>query len=347
MRILNEGKISQNERARVMQNAHFAIDKLGTAPAQKELEDGNASALPSSVELAVPSVSSFANAAAAISRPAIASSRYAIVTPYYKEDRKTLERCLNSVRKQSVHVDHIVVADGFPQSWIDDEPVRHLRLDTAHADFGATPRGLGALLAVSEGYEGIGFLDADNWLAPDHVATCVEFASRNEDQCDFIIARRHLMTPDEILLDVRDDPGLVDTSCYFLLPGSYPVLHHWVTMPKPLTPVGDRIFFAAAMAQKLRSAELDRPTVFYETLWSTVYEAAGLPAPPNAKPNVDMMPAQSWLDSLSDAQMRLANKLAGSMLRDPDKIVVSTPRNARCPCGSGKRYKHCHGATAA
>ena len=35
------------------------------------------------------------------------------------------------------------------------------------------------------------------------------------------------------------------------------------------------------------------------------------PAPVNAKPNVDMMPAQSWLDSLSEAQLRLANKLAG------------------------------------
>ena len=53
------------------------------------------------------------------------------------------------------------------------------------------------------------------------------------------------------------------------------------------------------------------------------------------------------LDSLSDAQLRLANKLAGSVLRDPETISSPTPRNAKCPCGSGKRYKHCHGATAA
>jgi glycosyltransferase involved in cell wall biosynthesis len=347
MRLLDEGKIPASERARVMQNAHYAIDKLGTAPAPKEPEDGNAPALPGSAKLAAPSVPFFTSTTAAIARPAIASSRYAIVTPYYKEDRKTLERCLASVRKQSVHVDHIVIADGFPQSWIDDEPVRHLRLDTAHADFGSTPRGLGALLAVSENYDGIGLLDADNWLAPDHVANCVELASRKGDQCDFIIARRHLMTPDEILLDVREEPGLIDTSCYFYLPGSFPVLHHWVTMPKPLTPICDRIFFSAAMAHKLRSAELDQPTVFYETLWSTVYKAAGLPAPPNAKPNIDIMPAQIWLNSLTDAQLRLANKLAGSVLRDPGTPPSLPSRNAKCPCGSGKRYKHCHGATDA
>jgi preprotein translocase subunit SecA len=25
---------------------------------------------------------------------------------------------------------------------------------------------------------------------------------------------------------------------------------------------------------------------------------------------------------------------------------ASTPRNAQCPCGSGKKYKHCHGRLA-
>jgi preprotein translocase subunit SecA len=32
----------------------------------------------------------------------------------------------------------------------------------------------------------------------------------------------------------------------------------------------------------------------------------------------------------------------------PGQVVGSTPsRNAPCPCGSGKKYKHCHGAPAA
>jgi hypothetical protein len=349
MRLLGAGKLPASERARVRQNAHYAIDKLGEAPAGESASDRHPDPLAGREESVEPTISSFASAAMATSRPLIATSRYAIVTPYYKESRETLERCLRSVARQSMQVDHIVVADGFPQSWIDDERVRHIKLDVAHADFGSTPRGLGALLAVSEGYDGIGLLDADNWLAPDHVANCVALASQQQEPCDFIVARRHLMTPDERLLSTPDEPShsLVDTSCFFLLPGSYPALHHWVIMPKPVTPICDRIFLAAAIEYGLQSAMLDQPTVFYETLWSTVYEAAGLPVPPNAKPNVDMTPAEQWLDTLTAAQLTLANRLAGSMLRDPEAIGTPIPRNARRPCGSGKRYKHCHGAIVA
>ena len=31
--------------------------------------------------------------------------------------------------------------------------------------------------------------------------------------------------------------------------------------------------------------------------------------------------------------------------RDPS-TWAATPRNAPCPCGSGKKYKHCHGRVA-
>ncbi len=32
---------------------------------------------------------------------------------------------------------------------------------------------------------------------------------------------------------------------------------------------------------------------------------------------------------------------------DPNDMSTwdKTPRNAPCPCGSGKKYKHCHGKT--
>ena len=42
--------------------------------------------------------------------------RYAFVTPYYKEARDCLERCVASVRRQTVRADHILVADGFPRA---------------------------------------------------------------------------------------------------------------------------------------------------------------------------------------------------------------------------------------
>lgn len=77
-------------------------------------------------------------------------AKYAIITPYYKEERRLLERCIASVRNQTIGTDHFLVADGFPQDWIDTTGVRHLKLDRSHGDGGNTPRGVGALLAVAE-----------------------------------------------------------------------------------------------------------------------------------------------------------------------------------------------------
>lgn len=49
--------------------------------------------------------------------------------PYYKETRGYLERCIASVKCQTVRADHILILDGFPQGWIDQANVRRLRLD--------------------------------------------------------------------------------------------------------------------------------------------------------------------------------------------------------------------------
>ena len=95
--------------------------------------------------------------------------RFAIVTPYYREERNVLERCIQSVRSQTLPADHFLVSDGHPQDWLDSANVRHIRLGKSHKDVGNTPRGVGALLAVSERYEGIGLLDADNWYDKNHI----------------------------------------------------------------------------------------------------------------------------------------------------------------------------------
>ena len=55
--------------------------------------------------------------------------RYAIITPYYKEERRLIERCIDSVRNQSLRANQILIADGFPQNWIDTAGVRHFKLD--------------------------------------------------------------------------------------------------------------------------------------------------------------------------------------------------------------------------
>jgi glycosyltransferase involved in cell wall biosynthesis/tetratricopeptide (TPR) repeat protein len=342
--LLADGQVPEDQHARIRQNAHFSVDRIN--PLTLASNHQRAGQAPTIDDTRLPSFHHKQMAA----RRAAAASRYAIVTPYFRETRGKLERCLRSVGRQTVAVDHIVVADGFAQQWIDGEPVRHLRLDVSHD-------GLGALLAASEGYGGIGFLDADNWIADDHVERCVEAASEVGPDCDYVIARRFLTRPDGTTIDVKN-PHLsedVDTNCLFFLEGSYHSLHHWVTIPRQLSAINDRVVVSALKNYGLRPARVKEPTVFYECLWSTIYQSVGEVPPPNAKPNVDPMPIYAWLDTLPDRELTIANRRSGLTVRRQSRIftssgpgVVTPPvgRNSPCPCGSGKKYKHCHGHIA-
>lgn len=198
-----------------------------------------------------------------------------VITAYYQEDRATLERCIESVRAQISPADHLLVADGHPQDWIDTMPVRHVRLDRAHRDYGNTPRVVGALMAVSEGYDGIGFLDADNWLEPEHIATCRDIAA-GCPEADYLVARWILRRPDGTALPLPDNlfPDHVDTNCFFFRPGSFHFISHFSVMPQELSIVGDKVFNMAARAAGLVAAKLPHSTVNYSCLWPSLYRLA-------------------------------------------------------------------------
>ena len=243
--------------------------------------------------------------------------KVAIVTPYYKEDRRTIERCIASVRAQTVPTTHLLVADGHAQGWIDEQPgLRHLKLDQAHADYGNTPRSVGGILAASEGFDAIGFLDADNWLAPDHVESCLRAAAAAPDEIDYIVARRHLVRDDGSVLPTTTvddaDGSHVDTNCYLLLPGAFHTLGQWGVMPKPLSAVGDRVYLKALRDQALRSVTVDHPTVNYLCTWAHVFEGIGEPAPDYAKSKIDMRPTVEWWHSLDRRDRNIVNRLAAT-----------------------------------
>ena len=74
------------------------------------------------------------------------------------------------------------------------------------------------------------------------------------------------------------------------------------------------------------------------------------PPPPPPAPMVQSHPAMSGIgyEALGDGDMMtlsgVADRLAGVDLAHPE-TWGATPRNAACPCGSGKKFKHCHGRT--
>jgi hypothetical protein len=248
------------------------------------------------------------------------SKRYAIVTPYYQEERWLIERCIRSVRAQTVATHHILVADGHPQDWIDQENVRHIRLDRGHRDYGNTPRTVGALLAVSKGCDGIGFLDADNWLEADHVSSCVAASLRNED-CDYVIAKRNLCRPDGSVIGMEDYPVsmLVDTSCFFLFPGSYHAIPHFALTPRELSPICDRVFYSGLRAKNLHAELVDHKTVNYHCVWRFVYERMGEIPPPEAKAGIDWGSLRRWLATQSPRQMEIIRRRVGYNVSIPDR----------------------------
>ena len=250
----------------------------------------------------------------------MAASRFAIVTPYHREERAVLQRCLASVGAQTLPCDHILVADGFPQSWIEGVGARHIRLDKAHQDYGNAARGLGALIAVAEGYDGIGFLDADNWLDAGHVESCVE-AGRGG--ADLVIAKRRFLRADGRDFHMAEEPGHVDTSCWWFQPGSYHLLSFWVTMPREISPIGDRVFSGLIDASRLTRREAAAITVNYTCLWEGMYRRFGEEPPPGAKPDIDLPPVLEWLCNLDVDKRRVVARLcAGDLVPWAQKTLA-------------------------
>lgn len=245
--------------------------------------------------------------------------RVAVITPYYKEPRPWLERCLASVRAQTHPVTHVVVADGHPQDWLDDSGVRHLRLDRAHADFGNTPRSLGAQLAVSEGFDAVCFLDADNWYEPDHVAGCLAAVAAAPHPVDYVVARRRFVREDGRPLPRAFDEdatptraGHVDTNCFFVLRGAYHALGRWILIPKPLGMLGDRVFRMALEREAAPRAFAETVTVNYLCTFPDPYLALGEVPPPFAYTHVDHEGTRRWWHALPAGERAFVEQLLGT-----------------------------------
>jgi hypothetical protein len=240
--------------------------------------------------------------------------KIAVISAYYKEDPELLERCLNSVKEQTIKCDHFFISDGHPQEWLKNSDVRHIELGKSHDDYGNTPRGIGAQIAISEGYEAICFLDSDNWFDPNHVQHCLESAlSKYENiiECDYVIAKRRLIRPDLTVMNIRDEPCHVDTNCFFFFPGSYYLIPYWNLMPKEFSNIGDRIFYKKITSINLNYSENAITTVNYLNLWSSTYEAIGEIPPVNCKQNVNGNYGFELFRSKTDLEKKITQRLIG------------------------------------
>lgn len=214
------------------------------------------------------------------------NNNFAIITPYYKEERKIIERAINSVNSQNttdLSVKHYLIADGFPIE-IENKKITHLILPNNHSDFGDTPRMMGATLAIREGCYGLMFLDADNTLDPSHINNA--FNAHRKTGSDIVISRRNIISADgKELNDFNDDKNLkhVDTGCFiFFREAVYDALE-WIKIPREYSVIGDRFFWKIIRSKKRRLTLLQAPTVNYTSLFASSYLSSGIPAPEHAK----------------------------------------------------------------
>jgi glycosyltransferase involved in cell wall biosynthesis len=211
--------------------------------------------------------------------------KVAVVTPYHREPTDWLMQCIASVAAQSYPCTHFLVADGFPRPELMPAAAQHIVLPRAHADNGNTPRAIGSLSAIGQGFDAIAYLDADNWYEPGFVEAMVKLQAVTG--AAFCSAGRSIHRADGslLLVDTTESNArtLVDTSCMFLARRAFAVVPVWALMPKQMSAACDTVFFRAVIARQLPRAHEPRTLVAFRTSYAAHYAAAGQPAPTDAK----------------------------------------------------------------
>lgn len=190
--------------------------------------------------------------------------RIAVVTPCFQEPLAVLRRCVESVSQQSVQCSHFLVSDGDARSEVAALPVQHIALATTHHDCGDTPRLIGSVSAIAQGYDALLWLDADNWFEPDHVERMLEASVG----VTVVTAARMLRRPDGSRLGVcteSDGNRFNDTNCYLLLRPAFHLARYWGFKPVRDAVIGDRIVWEACVRRHERIGRNPVPTLNYTT----------------------------------------------------------------------------------
>ncbi|MDQ6620388.1 MAG: glycosyltransferase [Pseudomonadota bacterium] len=238
--------------------------------------------------------------------------RVAVVTPYYREPLYVLQRCAASVRAQTVPAIHVMVADGYPQSAIDAWPVRHIKFSRNNANFGDTPRARAGEVALELGCTAVAYLDADNWWRPRHleslIARHVETGAHVCHSARTLHASNGALMP---LLESGDNTVHVDTNCILVTEKAFDLLARWGGWPKPLSIIGDRMFWAATRSSGAALACTGALTAAYTADRAGHYRALGWPVPANARSAMDFSGVLHWYDSLGDDERRALDRAQG------------------------------------
>jgi len=259
----------------------------------------------------------------------------AVVTPYCREPDDVLRMCLASVAGQThPGCGHFLVADGFPNPLVSDWDVRHIVLPNAHADNGNLARAIGAMAAISESYDGIAFLDADNWFREDHVA---QLAVLHENTGAAICTSGrsiHRLDGTVMYVDRAESDGqrFADTSCLCIFRPAFDVVALWAMMPRALSPVCDQVIWQAILERGVSRAHTDEPTLAFRTQYAVHYRNIREDPPPGAKEIEELRPAILHYQSMSPKErMALLRGFPNAALAPASRNSSEFPQRVRPP----------------
>jgi len=210
--------------------------------------------------------------------------KVAVITPYFNAREDWLRQCHESVMRQSFPCTHIMVADGRPQAIVDRMAVQHIKLPVNAQDYGDTPRGIGSVLAISQGFDAIAYLDDDNWYYPEHIETMVQL--HRQSNAAVISAYRNLHRLDGSLLGPChevDGKTFVDVNCFFFTREAFTLVPEWWMMKSYHHPIDDRVILAHIRHKNLSHVHSTVPTVAYRTAFKVHYKNFGEDPPPGTK----------------------------------------------------------------
>jgi hypothetical protein len=221
--------------------------------------------------------------------------KIAIVTPWNGYHAEWFAECRASVEAQTLKVDHVLVFDGVTASPGAFQAARQRLIQIpskpgaglGHADTGNLARGIGGTLCAAENYDAVCFLDADNWIEPEHMEQLWCVSRTNPDPFSIVVARRIMHTLDGRAMyqeQAEHAAGHVDTNCMFFGRAAFRLLPVWTQIPAEMAHIGDQVFWKVARQWLGKDPPaLVVPTVHYRTPYAAHYRAAGLPAPEGAK----------------------------------------------------------------
>jgi hypothetical protein len=195
------------------------------------------------------------------------------------------------------------VADGHANPIFKTSPrTLHVPLPHANADYGNTPRVIGAMLADSYGFDAIAFLDADNWFEPVHLERMA--AALNLGKTPLVSCKRTFRHLDGSVLPCTelDEERFthVDTNCWLVTRPAFSLLPIW-RIPKWAAIMGDRVFLEHARRERFAITETQLRTVNYRTKYVNHYRLAGIPSPAGVYTGNDLVEALRHLRSLAGA----------------------------------------------